>query len=282
MSQPRAHRVSSSDGVHVVAYDYGGDGRPVIFAHATGFHGRYWDPICSKLGPAFRCITVDLRGHGDSEVPVGLDMRWTGMANDITAVIDAFELPSILAVGHSMGGCSIVLAEQARPGLIERAWVFEPIIMPPELTDQVPVESSVMVQAALRRRETFDSRVQAYERYRSRPPFSTVDPAALSAYVDHGFDDLDDGSVILKCRRETEAAVFSNSRTDAFANLGSVETPTVVGGSGDGGHPAGLAPVVAERLVNGTFEYQSDLSHFAPMESPDRISVAISNAFDVS
>ena len=34
--------IPSTDGVQVAVHDYGGDGPPIIFCHATGFHGRYW------------------------------------------------------------------------------------------------------------------------------------------------------------------------------------------------------------------------------------------------
>ncbi len=44
--------------------------------------------------------------------------------------------------------------------------------------------------------------------FATKPPFSSLDPAALRAYVDHGFDDEPDGSVRLKCAPENESQVY--------------------------------------------------------------------------
>ena len=205
-------------------------------------------------------------------------MHWHGMANDVLAVIDHFGFADLRVVGHSMGGCSLVLAESMRPGTIIGGWLFEPIVVPSDivqLANESGERTSVMSEAARRRREIFESRDAAYERYASRPPFSTAHPDALRAYVDHGFEDLPDGTVRLKCRREVEAQVYENSMTDAWDRAPEVRSQLVIGGSGDGKAPAHWAPAVAERLPNGTFEHYPDLTHFAPLEAPDRVTAAI-------
>lgn len=279
MTEPRPIQVSSTDGVTVVAHDHGGDGPAVILSHATGFHGRYWDPIVARLPAGHRYVGIDLRGHGDSVVPDGVSMHWRGMGEDVLAVVDALELGSVRAVGHSMGGCAVIRAEIERPGTIEAAWLCEPIIFPNDAGPALTTEGdSRMAETARKRREVFDSIDAVLERYGSRPPFSAVHPEALRAYVTHGFREQDDGTVILKCRRETEAEVFVNAQTDTYDHLGSVMAPVTVAGSGDGDGPAKFAPGVAAALPNATFEYYGDLSHFAPLEDPDRIAGAIAAA----
>ncbi len=282
MTGPTPIAVPSTDGVVVVAHDHGGDGPPVLFHHATGFHGRYWDPVISRLPSGHRYVAIDLRGHGDSTVPEGVTMAWHGMAEDILAVVDALGFDEILAVGHSMGGCATVRAELARPGLVRRAWLFEPIIFPSQFGPEQTTEGdSFMAATARKRREVFDSIDAVIERYGSRPPFSGVHPDALRAYVEHGFREQEDGTVILKCRRDTEADVFMNAQTDTFSRIGAVDTPITVGGSGDGDGPAQFAPLVADALPNATFEYYEDLTHFAPLEDPDRIAAAITAALEL-
>lgn len=273
MTGPEAVAVPSTDGVTVVAHDHGGGGEPLILCHATGFHGRCWDPICHHLSGTYRCIAIDLRGHGDSDTPEGLDLHWDGMAQDILHVIDHFGFGQVSAAGHSLGGGCAMRAELARPGTIGRAWLFEPIIIP--VDQQPPDGRNPMARSARNRREIFESRDAALERYSSRPPFSDVDPEALRAYVEHGFRDLDDGTVILKCRGEVEAKVFESAFNDTFDGLSSVATAVTVAGSGDAGRPALLAPLIAGSLPHGTYEHYGDLTHFAPMEDPARIASAI-------
>ena len=279
MSEPRPIQVPSTDGVTVIAHDHGGIGPVVLLSHATGFHGRYWDPIVARLPQGYRYVAIDLRGHGDSIVPDGVSMNWRGMGEDVLAVVDALDAGSVRAVGHSMGGCAVIRAELERPGTIEAAWLCEPIIFPNDAGPARTTEGdSRMAETARKRREVFDSFDAVLERYGSRPPFSAVHPDALRAYVLHGFREQDDGSVILKCRRDTEAAVFEHAQTDTFDHLASVTAPVTVAGSGDGDGPATFAPGVADALPLGTFEYYGDLTHFAPLEDPDRIAAAIAAA----
>jgi pimeloyl-ACP methyl ester carboxylesterase len=278
-AEPQRHVVASTDGVSVVAWDHGGAGPAAVFCHATGFHGRYWDPICRRLADRFRCVAIDLRGHGDSVVPEGVELVWQGMADDILAVVDALELGQELrGVGHSMGGASIVIAELTRSGTFASAWLCEPIIAPAEGGPFRAPGDNPLADSARRRREVFASRDEAFERYASRPPFSSADPEALRAYVDHGFRDQPDGTVILKCRGATEAAVFEQARNGAFARLDEMLTRTTVVGSGDGFPPAIMAPMVAAALPNGALEPMPDLTHFAPMEDPARIAASIAAA----
>lgn len=283
MTDPRPIQVTSTDGVTVVAHDHGGDGPAVVLSHATGFHGRYWDPIVARLPAGPRYVGIDLRGHGDSIVPEGTSMNWQGMGDDVLAVIDALDLGMVRAVGHSMGGCAVVRAEIDRPGTIEAAWLFEPIIFPTDAGPERTTEGdSRMAENARKRREVFDSIDAVMERYGSRPPFASVHPDALRAYVEHGFRDQEDGTVILKCRRDTEADVFVHAQTDTFDHLGTVNAPITVAGSGDGDGPATFASGVAAALPNGTFEYYGDLTHFAPLEDPDRIAAAVAAALQLS
>src|SRR5205807_8354699 len=91
VASPAGPTFPSSDGVDVAAWDLGGDGPPVLMAHATGFHGMVWRPMAAHLRD-FHCYSFDERGHGDSSRPAGEDYDWTGFADDALAVVDGIEL----------------------------------------------------------------------------------------------------------------------------------------------------------------------------------------------
>ena len=63
-------------------------------------------------------------------------------------------------------------------------------------------------EGAVRRRAVFPSRDDAYANYASKPPLNVLRPDVLRAYVEHGFADLADGGVTLKCRPEDEAQIY--------------------------------------------------------------------------
>lgn len=264
--KPTRHLIPSTDDFTIAAYDWAGSGPTIIFCHATGFHARVWDPIIAELRDVARCVAIDLRGHGDSAVPDGQEANGSDAWNDVLAVIDKLELGAALhAVGHSLGGGTIVVTEMQRPGTFADGWLVEPILIPKDFKrDQGPT----LADMARRRREVFASRDEVFDRYMSRPPFAGCDPAMVRAYVDYGFRDLDDGTVMLKCRGETEAWLFEHTTWVDHALLADVPTPFTLVGTGDGGVPAWIAKEAAAALPNGTFQYEADLTHFAPFEDP--------------
>lgn len=273
--------VPSTDGVTIAVHDLGGDGPPILLAHATGFHGRVWAPLARHLSAATgaRCWAPDLRGHGDSEVPDDHAFGWSGFADDVLAVVDALGLTDVRAAGHSKGGAALLLAEQRRPGTFAALYCFEPVVFPPPTPAQVDLENP-LAEGALRRRDAFASFDAAYDNFRAKPPFDTLDPEALRAYVDGGFREEPDGTVRLKCRPHHESQVYRmGNQHDAFAHLAEVACPvTVATGVELPFGPSAVAPLIAERLPHGTLESHHDLGHFGPLEDPARIAGCIGRA----
>lgn len=279
--------VPSSGGVTVAAYDFGGDGPPLVLAHATGLHARVWAPVVEHLTPRAHCYALDARGHGDSSAPPDGDFAWTGVADDVMAVIHHFDLVRPFGVGHSMGGAALFLAEIGRPGTWRAVYGYEPIVFPAPgpgpggaAAPGATAGENHLAGAARRRREVFSSRQEAFENYASKPPFATVAPEALRAYVEFGFEDLADGSVRLKCRRDHEAASFDNSANGAWDLLGRVACPvTVACGDRSGGTGPPMAEAQVGRLADARLEVLEGLGHFGPLEDPTRVAHSILSAF---
>ena len=118
-----------------------GTATPVLlFSHATGFHGRVWEPMASFLNDQFRCVSIDLRGHGMSQLPPEAGLAWSRMADDLLAVLSSGRFPEgpLHGIGHSMGRAALVLAAARRPAAFRSLWLYEPVIVPTEdspLTD---------------------------------------------------------------------------------------------------------------------------------------------------
>ena len=277
---PPSRTVESSDGVSVAVHDLGGEGPPVLLCHPTGFLGRTWGPMAHEMATVARCWALDFRGHGQSTSPASGDFAWTGMADDVLAVVDALDLGGARGVGHSMGGAALLLAEERRPGTFASLWLFEPIVFPPvEGTTDRP---NPMAAAARRRRPWFPDRDAAYENFASKPPLSSLAPEALRAYVDFGLRPASDGGVELTCSPETEGRVFDNGMTHpTFAHLGEVGCPVVVAVSGDADGPAQIAPIVAGALPEGRLERHPEVTHFGPMEDPAGMAAAARAALDL-
>lgn len=258
--------IPSTDGVRIALHDLGGDGPPLVFVHATGFHGRCYRRIAERLHDIRHCFGIDLRGHGDSNVPANDRFHWEAMAEDLGAAIDHLHPDGpIDFVGHSMGGATVVRAELRRPGTIRRAWLFEPIIFP-EAPDRPP---STLAALSLKRRATFETYDAAIERYASRPPFDAIDREVLEDYVRHGFEPTADG-VTLKCAPTSEAATFLNADPTLFARVHAVTAPIVIVGSTDGDAPALFAANAAAEIPSATYSCWDGETHFGPFADPAR------------
>jgi len=273
-----ARSIATTDGVEVAVHDLGGSGEPLLVLHATGFHGRAYAPLAAGLTDRYRVLALDQRGHGDAVTPAAADLHWSRMADDLLDVIDALDLgPGLRCVGHSMGGAVILSAALTRSGAVRSAWLFEPIVFPDPTEMGIEPASDPLADGARRRRNDFSSRAEARERYAAKPPMAAFTPAALDAYVDHGFVDTDDG-VSLKCPGEQEARVYEGNDMSVFARLTAVEAAVHVVGSGDGGPPAQIAPLIADAVPGARFARWDDTTHFAPFEDPGRCAAAIGAA----
>ncbi len=53
-----------------LAYTDEGKGTPVVFVHGFPLNRNMWAPQVQALSRQHRVITVDLRGHGESDAPL--------------------------------------------------------------------------------------------------------------------------------------------------------------------------------------------------------------------
>lgn len=267
---------AAADGVEVATHDLGGQGPPLVMAHAAGFHGLVLAPLAGQLAGDARCVALDERGHGDTRLPDGRPFDWYGLAADVLAVVDGLGLARPHGFGHSSGGTAVLMAEQARPGTFAAIYCFEPVLIdadPPLGRDT----ANWLAAGARRRRDTFASREEAHRQYAAKPPLSVLSPEALRAYVDHGLEDDGQGGVRLKCRPEVEANVYETATGhDAFSRLGEVACPvTVACGSDSDACPPGMAAAHAARLPVGRSEVVAGVGHFGPLERPDVVAASV-------
>ena len=265
-------QVPSTNGVTLAVHDLGGDGPPFLIAHATGMCGRAYEPMAAVVAQRFHVYAIDFRGHGDSTSPDDGDFAWAGMGADVLAAVEAIGVDSIDVFGHSLGGASLLIAESVRPGVLRSAYLFEPIVMTEAyLSDR----TNLMSDAARRRRAVFPSRSDALWRYASRPPLSALRADSLAAYVEHGFEDLPDGTVRLKCDPESEARTFECETKMTLDRVGRITVPTVVGVGGEEPTSELFGGPLVEAMVDARLIRYPHIGHFGPLQDPATIGADI-------
>ena len=86
-----------------VAYWVEGEGPALYMVHGIGSRHVTWDACVAALKDSFTCVTIDLRGHGDSPippVPYSLDQ----LVSDVEALRSKLGHEKIHIIGHSLGG----------------------------------------------------------------------------------------------------------------------------------------------------------------------------------
>jgi pimeloyl-ACP methyl ester carboxylesterase len=79
--------------------------------HGGGQTRHAWGNTAQVLAShGWRAVSLDLRGHGDSEWALNADYSFTAYAADCVAVVDQLGRPPVL-VGASLGGITAMLAE---------------------------------------------------------------------------------------------------------------------------------------------------------------------------
>jgi pimeloyl-ACP methyl ester carboxylesterase len=87
------------------------EGSPVLFLHGGGQTRHAWGATADAVATrGWRAVTVDLRGHGDSEWAATADYSFTAYGADVISVADQLGRPPVL-VGASLGGMAAMLAE---------------------------------------------------------------------------------------------------------------------------------------------------------------------------
>jgi pimeloyl-ACP methyl ester carboxylesterase len=270
--------LATEEGPRVALHELGGDGPVVLICHATGFCGRAYEPLARLLAAHFKVWAIDFAGHGDSDLPANGDFDWRGMVRQLVQAKRAISSePLACVIGHSMGGAVALQSAADHPGLFASAYVFEPAVTPKSppggRTGRNP-----MADGARRRQDTFGSRASAMWRYAARPPLSQLESASLAAYVEHGFRELPDGSVTLKCTPESEASTFESSAAINVETVATASLPTLCVAGGELGSPlAAMIPLLAKALPNAEQRIHRYLGHFGPLQSPALIAEDIVN-----
>jgi non-heme chloroperoxidase len=83
-------------------YRDGGSGKPILFVAGYAATVDSWNYAVLDLHDRYRCVSVDLRGHGLSDKPYS-SYSYDEMCGDLAALLEALDLRDVTFVGWSMG-----------------------------------------------------------------------------------------------------------------------------------------------------------------------------------
>jgi len=249
------------------------DAPSLLITHASGFHGRCYDPIAAHFAD-HRVIAVDMHGHGASRGEPLQD--WRVVVDELTDLIDHLGLKSAVGMGHSMGGHAILRAAAARPDAFASLILFDPVVLPPEFYEMAVVDfSQGEMHPTAKRKRHFASIKEMAERFAARDPYNLFRRDVFEKYCRYGLTPLDDGGFELACTPEMEASMYMSSLSGAPAlkAAASLKVPTTVVRAMQSeardfkGSPTWSG--LASSMPNGIDMDRPDRTHFHPFEDPD-------------
>lgn len=86
-----------------IFYSVKGTGNPLVLLHGFLESSKIWDPLVSELSEKRQVVTIDLPGHGLSEV-ISEFHSMELMADVVHELIKELEIETATICGHSMGG----------------------------------------------------------------------------------------------------------------------------------------------------------------------------------
>lgn len=169
-----------------IAADVGGPegGHPVVLLPGGGQTRHSWGAAGALLAAkGYRVVSIDLRGHGDSDWSPDGDYRFERFVDDVAAIVAALPRPAVL-VGASLGGlASLVVAGEARAPVTGLVLV--------DVAPRIEIEGARAIGAFMQAApEGFASlqeasnAVAAYQPHRKRP----ADPSGLLKNLRIGAD----------------------------------------------------------------------------------------------
>lgn len=264
--------------VSLAVWEWTGDDPPLVFEHATGFHGRLWDSV-ARLLPGRHVYAIELRGHGRSSKPEP-PYRWRAFGSDLAAVVRALGLEKPIGIGHSSGGHAMALAAALAPEVFRSLLLIDPTIFPAARYAEPKLDASF----TLRRKNHWHSAEEMIERFRDRKPFAAWRPEVLADYCRFGLLP-EDGHLVLACPPAVEASIYAEStapESNIYSEIATVAVPVTVIRAGSVRQPGALdlsasptAPNLAARFPHGRDIVLADRSHFIPMEAPERVAQEI-------
>ena len=247
--------------VELFFVDSGGDGQPVVLAHAIGCDHRMWDALAARLAGRFRVIRFDARGHGRSPVPprpYSLD----DLADDALALLDRLGLEKAHWVGLSMGAMIGMAFALAYPGRLGR-------LVLANTTSSYGPEGRPMWHA----------RAKAVE----EGGLEAIEPMVMARYFSEEFRASHPQAVATVSKRflETPVAGYLGccdaiAELDFTRDLGRIHNRTLaIAGALDAGTPPAMSQVIAERIPGARLAVIAGAAHLSAAERPEEFATLV-------
>ena len=250
-----------------VGYTDQGNGTPLVFIHAFPLSKTMWQPQVDALKDTYRVITIDLGGHGESDIVLWNDSL-DGYAKNIIRLLDHLEIAQAVFVGLSMGGYTLfsiyrhyadrvkalVLADTRAQADTEEGKAGRQSMAEVAFKDSASAIADLMLPKLLAP-ATIEQRPEIVEQVRQM----ILQTSTAGIVVD---------------------LVAMAARPDSTDLLSTITCPTlVIVGEDDQATPVAESQYIAQRIPGSTFVTIPQAGHLSNFEQPAAFNQALNSFF---
>lgn len=272
--EPAHHTFAADDGIRLHYLEWPSDpgATTVLMIHGRRGHAHWFDPVVKDLAPRYRCLSMDLRGHGDSgnDGDAGSFRRY---AADVAQMMQRVRDGRLILFPHSMAGRLAIMAHQHHgqtPDLLVMA--DTPIQRRPHHMRPEPRYKA----------KAYPSLEAAVSRFRLIPPGTSAHPDLIDYIAAHGLRQAEDGSWTWKFDEAGSSRPFGSDFPSAEdLDLESYPCPTLVI-CGDRSELVSEedARLMAERFPKGELAAIPGTYHHLMFDRPSEFNRAVLEFFE--
>jgi 3-oxoadipate enol-lactonase len=241
-------------------YEIHGEGTALVFIHGLGSSTRDWEAQVTEFSTAYKVITFDLRGHGQSDKPPG-PYSVPMFAADMADLLHGLGVESAHIVGLSLGG----------------AVAFQFVVDQPEAVSTMTIVNSAPtmggnrpeVKQEIRRRveivQQMGMRAMGEDLSKNLFP-KAIHGALRETFVERWADNEP---------RAYIASLLAMSGWTVVDQLGSIRCPTLVIASDQDYTPVAAKEAYVKLMPDARLIVMPDTHHAASMEEPESFNAVL-------
>ncbi|QJW92104.1 alpha/beta hydrolase [Spirosoma taeanense] len=256
------------NGIHLNILEQGNGPLTLIFLHYFGGSALEWQVIMSHFSAQYRCIAVDLRGHGDSEAPAS-GYSVDDMADDVICVVQELAIQDFILVGHSMSGKVALAVAAGTPNHGSPAGLQSLLLVSPSppVPEPIPDDERQMLLTNHGQRKA------------AKKMLKNITAISVSQAISE--------QIIADDLRTSESAwtawLTAGSKEDITSRMAAIAIPVhITVGSKDGALPPDVQThMVLPYLTDVTLEQMQGAGHLLPWEVPAELAAFIAKKIGV-
>jgi pimeloyl-ACP methyl ester carboxylesterase len=241
---------------------------PLCFLHGGAAHAHWFDAVTPLLVDRFHVVSLDQRGHGESEWAVPAAYGTEDFAADLRGLMDVLGWTRMTLIGHSMGGHNAMTFAAWHPERVARLVIVDsrPVI---------PAERLDVMHARGRRSPRLHPTAEAAAATFRLLPRETLANPALLAHIGRAAVTRRDGGWGWRFDPSTHG---ERRPVDAWPLLPRIAAPTlVVRGALSPVLPADMAERLRASIPRGSLVTVPHAYHHLTLDAPTTFATALTH-----